>query len=167
MSTRLMEAAVLWLIGALGGIRLGVLAAQVSDLSIHQAHQHRHLANQQLFTMLYNYLFLLTAAGWAIAKPVPNTELTVVSVRQDASDLFRREAECSTINEIVEAIGTSNSKVVYTVSASVMALSVCQLLRDHGVGGIGTDDCGPITGIVAGGFASISITSTPLRTEKC
>lgn len=62
---------------------------------------------------------------------------------------------CNTIDRIIESIGTSNSVVVYTTAGGVTALSVCNLLHNHGIGPIGPSDCQNYEAIVASVVAVI------------
>jgi hypothetical protein len=66
-----------------------------------------------------------------------------------------QQETCSTIDRIIESIGTSNSVVVYTTAGGVTALSVCNLLHNHGIGPIGPSDCQNYGAIVASVVAVI------------
>ncbi|KAK5173997.1 uncharacterized protein LTR77_001076 [Saxophila tyrrhenica] len=71
--------------------------------------------------------------------------------------LVVREEGCDVINTVLSTIGTSSSRVVYASTAGLSAFGVCRILRDHGIGGIGTNDCSSIALIVGPVVLSIFV----------
>jgi hypothetical protein len=59
-----------------------------------------------------------------------------------------QDEHCNTLDSVINKIGTSTSKVIYSTAGGVIALRVCQILHDHHVGPIGPSDCRNIAEIV-------------------